>query len=100
MKESLHLDTAVIGGGITGLYTCMELHKHKGPDHRMALFEASDRFGGRIETVEMDGFLAEFGPMRFETKSTAASYAPYPGFTAGDLLFSPLHTGKKPGVAL
>ncbi len=69
MKESLHLDTAVIGGGITGLYTCMELHKHKGPDHRMALFEASDRFGGRIETVEMDGFLAEFGPMRFEQRA-------------------------------
>ena len=68
MKESLHLDTAVIGGGITGLYTSMELHKQEGPDHRIAVFEASDRFGGRIETVEMDGFLAEFGPMRFEKR--------------------------------
>ena len=54
MKDSLQLDTAVIGGGITGLYTSMELHKQKGPGHRIAVFEASDRFGGRIETVEMD----------------------------------------------
>jgi len=69
MKDSLHLDTVVIGGGITGLYTSMELHKQKDPDHRIALFEASNRFGGRIETVEMDGFLAEYGPMRFEKRA-------------------------------
>ncbi|MGD0237544.1 MAG: FAD-dependent oxidoreductase [Syntrophorhabdales bacterium] len=58
-----------MGGGITGLYTCLQLWKQKGPDHRMALFEASSRFGGRIETVEMDGFLAEYGPMRFEKRA-------------------------------
>ena len=69
MKDSLHLDTVVIGGGITGLYTSMELHKQKDPDHRIALFEASNRFGGRIETVEMDGFLAEYGPMRFKKRA-------------------------------
>ncbi|MGZ4999845.1 MAG: flavin monoamine oxidase family protein [Methylomonas sp.] len=68
MNESLHLDTAIIGGGITGLYACMELCKRKGSDYRIALFEASDRFGGRVETVEMDGFLAEYGPMRFEKR--------------------------------
>lgn len=66
MTQSLRLDTAIIGGGITGLYTCMELHKQHGSDYKMAVFEASNRFGGRIETVEMDGFLAEYGPMRFE----------------------------------
>jgi len=67
MKESiLTLDTAVVGGGITGLFTCLTLCKKKGPNHKMALFEASNRFGGRIETIQMDGFLAEYGPMRFE----------------------------------
>ena len=69
MSDSiLKLDTAIVGGGVTGLYTCLELYKKKGPDHKMALFESSGRFGGRIETVEMDGFLAEYGPMRFEKK--------------------------------
>jgi hypothetical protein len=67
MKHTpLIVDTAIIGGGITGLYTCLELRKQKGPQHTMAVFEATGRFGGRIETVDMDGFLAEYGPMRFE----------------------------------
>ena len=67
MNENiLKLDTAIIGGGITGLYACLKLREMKGADHTIALFEMSDRFGGRIETVEMDGFLAEYGPMRFE----------------------------------
>jgi len=70
MRETpLKVDTAVIGGGITGLYTCLQLWKQKGPGHSMALFEASSRLGGRIETVEMDGFLAEYGPMRFEKRA-------------------------------
>ncbi|MDV6344961.1 FAD-dependent oxidoreductase [Nitrosomonas sp. Is37] len=68
MSDSMQLDTVIVGGGITGLYACYQLHKQKGPEHKIALFEQSDRFGGRIETVEMDGFLAEFGPMRFEKK--------------------------------
>ncbi len=68
-EQLLSLDTAIVGGGITGLYTCLQLRKEKGPGHKLAVFEASDRFGGRIETVEMDGFLAEYGPMRFERRA-------------------------------
>jgi hypothetical protein len=59
-------DTVIVGGGITGLYTCYKLNKIKGNSHIISLFEGTNRFGGRIETVEMDGFLAEYGPMRFE----------------------------------
>ncbi|MHB9027703.1 MAG: flavin monoamine oxidase family protein [Candidatus Latescibacterota bacterium] len=67
MHDSIiHLDTAIVGGGIVGLYSALMLRQAKGPHHRMALFESSSRFGGRIETQEMDGFLAEYGPMRFE----------------------------------
>ena len=56
----------MVGGGITGLYTCYKLKQLKGIKHTVSLFEGTDRFGGRIETVEMGGFLAEYGPMRFE----------------------------------
>ncbi|WP_437786771.1 flavin monoamine oxidase family protein [Sorangium sp. So ce1097] len=60
-------DTIVVGAGISGLYCSLRLAE-RDPRRKVGLFEASDRFGGRIETVEMDGFLAECGPMRFEER--------------------------------
>lgn len=66
MPGVINSDTVVVGGGITGLYTCYKLKQLKGIDHTISLFEGTDRFGGRIETVEMGEFLAEYGPMRFE----------------------------------
>ena len=65
MSDSLDFDTAVVGGGITGLYTCYKLKQLKGTKHTISLFEGKNRFGGRIETIEMSGFLAEYGPMPF-----------------------------------
>lgn len=35
----------------------------------MALFEATNRIGGRIETVKMEGFNAEYGAMRVDIMS-------------------------------
>ncbi|MGB9939016.1 flavin monoamine oxidase family protein [Methanosarcina sp.] len=66
MPDIINSDTVIVGGGITGLYTCYKLRQLKGVNHTISLFEATGRFGGRIETVEMGGFLAEYGPMRFE----------------------------------
>ena len=66
MPDIINSDTVIVGGGITGLYTCYKLKQLKGTNHTISLFEAAGRFGGRIETVEMGGFLAEYGPMRFE----------------------------------
>lgn len=66
MSGIINSDTVIVGGGITGLYTCYKLKQLKGIDHTISLFEGTNRFGGRIETVEMGGFLAEYGPMRFE----------------------------------
>ena len=63
------LDVAVVGGGIGGLYSCFQLLKESRGEMKVALFEGSHRFGGRIETVAMDGFLAEYGPMRFERRA-------------------------------
>lgn len=62
-----------MGGGIAGLYCARELEKaEKG--YKIAVLEATDRFGGRIETGHLlppafpggEAHKAEFGPMRFE----------------------------------
>ena len=57
-------DLVIAGGGIAGLYCAKRLAD---AGHRVLILEtASDRWGGRIETEELDGFIAEMGPMRFE----------------------------------
>lgn len=55
-------DLAVVGGGVAGLYCAM----HAERDWSVALFEGSHRFGGKLETVSMHGFDAEYGAMRFD----------------------------------
>jgi monoamine oxidase len=55
-------DLAVVGGGVAGLYCGM----HAECDWKVALFEGSHRFGGKLETVSMQGFDAEYGAMRFD----------------------------------
>ena len=56
VPDIINSDTVIVGGGIAGLYTCYKLNQLKGADHTISLFESSNRFGGRIETVEMGGF--------------------------------------------
>jgi hypothetical protein len=49
---------------VSGLFCALRLAD---AGHRILVLEASaDRWGGRIETEDMDGFIAEYGPMRFE----------------------------------
>ena len=61
---------AIVGGGISGLYAAYMLGR-LGQD--VQVFEVSpDHWGGRIESRSFDlgdgrAFIAEFGPMRFET---------------------------------
>ena len=56
----------IAGGGVSGLYSALRLSE-KG--HQVTLIEASkDRWGGRMETTVMEGFITEWGPMRFETE--------------------------------
>lgn len=55
----------IIGGGITGLSTAYYLQKEikeKALPLEVKLFEASNRFGGIINTVKKDGFIVEKGP--------------------------------------
>lgn len=56
-------DVAIVGGGIGGLYTAWRLMRST--KLKIALFEASDRFGGRYHTVLMPGgFAADLGAAR------------------------------------
>jgi oxygen-dependent protoporphyrinogen oxidase len=50
---------AIIGGGITGLTAAFRLRQMGLP---VTVYEASARLGGVIQSLEKDGYLAEFGP--------------------------------------
>jgi monoamine oxidase len=62
------LDTAIVGAGVSGLYTAWRLLSCGQPPGGIAVFEASARVGGRLFSVTMPGttgIAAEFGGMRF-----------------------------------
>jgi oxygen-dependent protoporphyrinogen oxidase len=61
---------AIVGGGISGLAAAYELEKARksGADIDWQLYEASDRFGGIVETVRQDGFVLEQGPDAWVTE--------------------------------
>ena len=64
----MDLDVAVVGGGVSGAYSAWRLQQEKGAKSRVALFEYSDRIGGRLYTVTMPGLphvKAEVGGMRY-----------------------------------
>jgi len=55
---------AVVGGGVAGLAAAYELSKLRSGGERLqvALYEASGRLGGIVETVREGGFVIEGGP--------------------------------------
>jgi monoamine oxidase len=57
------LSIGTAGGGIAGFHYAWKLANR---GHSVTVFECLDRFGGRIETLDPDGFKVECGPMRFE----------------------------------
>jgi oxygen-dependent protoporphyrinogen oxidase len=62
---------AIIGGGISGLAAAHGLRELL-PHAELSLFEASNRLGGVLETVERDGFLIERSADNFLTAPPAA----------------------------
>ena len=65
---SLDLDIAVVGGGVSGAYSAWRLQQAAGDQSAVALFEYSDRIGGRLFTKTMPGMphvKAEVGGMRY-----------------------------------
>ncbi|WP_226576797.1 protoporphyrinogen oxidase [Halobacillus litoralis] len=65
----------VIGGGITGLTSAYYLQKEareKGLPINVQLIEASDRLGGKIQSMKKDGFTIERGPDSFLARKESA----------------------------
>ncbi len=65
----------VIGGGITGLTSAFYLEKiaeRKNIQIDVTVLEAEDRFGGKIRTVNKEGFVIERGPDSFLKRKRAA----------------------------
>lgn len=65
----------VVGGGITGLAAAWEAvcGAEGRPPAEVLLVEASDRFGGKLHTEAVDGFLIEHGPDSFVSYRPAAA---------------------------
>ncbi|HEX5736177.1 MAG TPA: FAD-dependent oxidoreductase [Blastocatellia bacterium] len=88
-RPDLELDVAIIGAGVSGLYTGWRLltgkFKPKGlpgaradsnVKPRVNVFELSDRIGGRLETIFFEGLSdvpAEFGGMRYTDQHVLVS---------------------------
>lgn len=65
----------IVGGGITGLAAAYYLQKEveeKDLPIEIKLVEASDKLGGKIETVRRDGFTIERGPDSFLARKESA----------------------------
>ncbi len=55
---SSNYDVVIVGGGIAGLTTAIELEKF---NLKILIVEKSDRVGGRVKTDNVDGFLLDHG---------------------------------------
>lgn len=99
---------AVVGGGITGLTAAFRLQQK---NVSVTVYEARDRVGGVIQSVQHDGYLAEFGPNTIlETSPQIAALVDDLGLTKRRLYSDPsannrylVHSGrlvKMPGAPL
>jgi protoporphyrinogen oxidase len=64
-------DVAIIGGGVSGIYSAWRLRKAD-PKRKVILFEASDHVGGRLLSVQppdVSNMVAELGGMRILPKT-------------------------------
>lgn len=57
-------DIIIVGGGISGLYTAYNLYKIN-KNFKICLVEASNRIGGRLQSIEVDNIILDTGAARF-----------------------------------
>lgn len=61
---------AVIGGGISGVTAAWQLRRSLGPDASVTVFEAYDRLGGKLKTVDFADGPVDMGAEAFLTRRT------------------------------
>jgi lysine 2-monooxygenase len=68
MTDDARLDLAVVGAGAAGSFVAQRMQAAR-PDWSIALFERTDRIGGRLRSMRVDGLdhPIELGGMRFLT---------------------------------
>jgi oxygen-dependent protoporphyrinogen oxidase len=70
-SDLLHTDTAIVGGGITGLATAFYLQEYSKGTSDFVLIEYSAHLGGKIASDHQAGFLIEGGPDSFLAQGSA-----------------------------
>lgn len=73
MAEQTH-KVIVVGGGITGLSSAYYLQKlaiEQGVAIEITVIEAAHRLGGKIQTLQKDGFVIERGPDSFVSRKNS-----------------------------
>ena len=63
------MNVTIVGGGLTGLTAAYYLG-HAKPDWNITLYEQAPRFGGKIQTQRVDGFVVELGPDSYLSRKT------------------------------
>ena len=102
-RDENRLSVVVVGGGITGLATAWYLEKasrQSGTDLSIVLVEREKVLGGKISTLNEDGFIVEGGPDGFLTRKPWAFELANELGIADDVVYmqangaSLLHKGK------
>jgi len=62
----------IVGGGISGLATAYFTQKLLGPAVEIWIFEAADRWGGKVATLRTEDYYVELGPDSLVTSKPAA----------------------------
>ena len=60
-------DYLIVGAGISGLYTAYKINQYY-PNKKICIIEATSYIGGRLHTINYDGFTLDGGGARFNTK--------------------------------
>lgn len=63
------MKVTIVGGGLTGLAVAYYLGRAK-PDWQIQLYEQAPRFGGKIQTQQVDNFVVELGPDSYLGRKT------------------------------
>ena len=63
-------EIAIVGGGLSGL-TAAHYIRQQRPDVHITVYEKAARFGGKMQTKHIDGYIVEMGPDSYLVRKPA-----------------------------